>query len=166
MENPTFVATARLDDETSSHLNLLRRRYFPSHRNFIDAHLTLFHALSPDAVTLLGRAAAETDRRAFEVVLPGPIPLGRGVAIRVESARLVSLRGDLARPLTDLSAQDRQPYRPHVTVQNKVTAEEASACLAELRRDWLPRVARVEGMDLWEYLGGPWQHHSRIDFPG
>ncbi len=165
MDSPTFVATVRLDDESSHRLNLLRRRYFPPHRNFIDAHVTLFHQLPPESLTILERAVAEATPQAFEVVLAGPFPLGRGVAIRVESGRLVSLRNELAARLHPyLSAQDRQPYRPHVTVQNKVTAEEAGECLAELRREWLPGVARVHGIDLWEYLGGPWQHHARLGF--
>ena len=35
MDSPTFVATVRLDDESLHRLNLLRRRYFPPHRDFI-----------------------------------------------------------------------------------------------------------------------------------
>jgi len=165
-ELPTFVATARLDDEASRILDRLRKAYFPPHRNFLEAHVTLFHKLSAESVAVLEGAAAESAPRAFEASLSGPFSLGRGVAIRVESEPLVALRRRLATLLLpDLSAQDRQPYRPHVTIQNKVTPEEAGRCLAEVRQAWLPMVARVEAIDLWEYRGGPWEHHAGLSFP-
>ncbi|QEH34422.1 hypothetical protein OJF2_29610 [Aquisphaera giovannonii] len=165
MDSPTFVATVTLDIESARRLNALREAYFPPHRNVLDAHATLFHKLSAEAVATLEQAVAEASPQPFEVALPGPFSLGRGVAIRVESGQLVSLRNRLATRLhAELSAQDRQAYRPHVTIQNKVTAEEASRTLIDVRREWLPCVARVEGIDLWEYLGGPWQHHARLAF--
>jgi 2'-5' RNA ligase len=163
---PTFVATARLDEESSRRLNLLRAKYFPPHRNFLDAHATLFHKLTAGALAVLESATAEAAPRAFEVALPGPFPLGRGVAIGIESERLVALRAHLMRRLfAELSPQDRQGYRPHVTIQNKVSAAEAAECLEEVRRLWTPSVARVEGIDLWEYQGGPWRRHARLPFP-
>ncbi|WP_165246679.1 2'-5' RNA ligase family protein [Paludisphaera soli] len=165
LEPPTFIATVKLDDESSRRLDRLRKRYFPPERNFLDAHVTLFHKLFAEGLTILEAEAAEADPRPFEVALSGPFSLGRGVAIRVESGELVALRRRLAaRLVADLSAQDRQPYNPHVTIQNKVTAEEARETLAAVRREWIPSVARVEGIDVWEYLGGPWEHHARLPF--
>ena len=166
MDLPTFVATAKLDDASSQLLDRLRKAYFPPHRNVVDAHVTLFHMLSADALGVLEAAVAEAALRAFEATLVGPFSLGRGVAIRVESPRLVELRAHLMRRLiAGLSPQDRQGYRPHATIQNKVTAREAAECLDEVRRAWIPSVARVEGIDLWEYRGGPWAHHARLAFP-
>lgn len=165
MEPPTFIATVRLDDDTSRRLNLLRRKYFPPDRNFLDAHVILFHKLSVEALFILENAVAEFALRTFEASVAGPFSLGRGVAIRVESNDLISLRKQLVARLNgELTAQDRQGYRPHVTIQNKVTAEDARECLIAVRTEWLPCVAEVEGIDLWEYLGGPWRHHARLVF--
>jgi 2'-5' RNA ligase len=87
------------------------------------------------------------------------------VAIWVESPLLIALRDRLAAGLRDmLSAQDKQPFRPHVTIQNKVSTEEARRSLIRICRGWHPRSARVEGIDVWEYLGGPWSLHARIPF--
>src|SRR4051812_49333434 len=96
MEPPTYIATVRLDDESTLRLNVLRKRYFPGHRNFIDAHATLFHKLFAEGLTALEGAVTEAAPRPFEVALPGPYALGRGVAIRIESSLLVSLRDRLA----------------------------------------------------------------------
>ncbi|WZP00576.1 2'-5' RNA ligase family protein [Isosphaeraceae bacterium EP7] len=165
MQPPSFVATLKLDDEALDRLNALRKQYFPPARNFLDAHVTLFHKLTAESLTILEGAVAEIAPRSFEVELARPYSLGRGVAIRIESECLLSIRNQLATRLhADLSAQDRQPYKPHVTIQNKVTAEEASKSLVAIGGEWNPGVARVEGIDLWEYLGGPWQHHGRLVF--
>ena len=165
MELPIFIATARLDDQNSIRLNLLRKRYFPPHRNFLEAHATLFHRIPAEGLVALEKVVAEVAPRPFEIRLSRPYSLGRGVAIRIESSLLISLRNQLASALhADLSAQDKQPYAPHVTIQNKVTAEEARESLIEIRREWLPGVAQVEGIDLWEYLGGPWSHHDWLPF--
>lgn len=40
-----LILTLWLDDDAARHFNELRQRYFPRERNYLDAHLTLFHAL-------------------------------------------------------------------------------------------------------------------------
>ncbi len=165
MDQPTFIVTARLDAESAAFLTSLRARYFPPDRNFLDAHVTLFHKLTASGLDVLDRAVVEADPRPIGARLASPYSLGRGVAIRVESGGLVALRGRLADRLhADLSAQDRQRYAPHATIQNKVTAGEAGRCLAEVREGWSARAARFEGIDLWEYLGGPWKHQALLPF--
>ena len=163
MGPPTFVVTARLDDASSHAMDLLRKRYFPPGRNFIPAHLTLFHKLPIEGVEVLEQALGDRRPGPFDLEMTEPYSLGRGVAIRVVSGLLTGLRDELASRLDGyLSPQDRQPFRPHVTVQNKVSAEEARECLAELDRTWQPRRARVEAVDVWRYLDGPWSFHARL----
>ena len=41
------ILTADLDDASFDLLDVLRRAHFPPERNFLSAHLTLFHRLSP-----------------------------------------------------------------------------------------------------------------------
>ena len=55
-----------------------------------------------------------------------------------------------------LTRQDGQPFRPHVTVQNKVTTEVARATLDRLHAGFEPSTARAVGLVLWRYDGGPW----------
>ncbi len=93
--------------------------------------------------------------------------LGRGVAFTLRSPELARLRERLAaawRPW--LGAQDRQPFRPHVTVQNKVAPDAARALHAELSAGFAPFAAQGRGLLLWRYLGGPWEAELEAPFAG
>jgi 2'-5' RNA ligase len=158
--SPPLILALQLNDEAFRLFDALRRQHFPPERNFILAHLTLFHALP-------GRR--EPQRReelravcAQQAPLPLRFPrlrsLGRGVAVEVNSPELGRLRQSLARRWADaLGAQDRQGYRPHIMLQNKVSVAAARELLDHLRADWTHMTATGEGLLLWHYLGGPWR---------
>ena len=160
--------TALFDAQSFATLDGLRRRHFPPALNRVPAHATLFHHL-PGADL---RAIAERVRAACAGT--GPLPftcaatrfLGRGVAFEIHCPGLVALRHDFASAWRDgLTAQDRQGYRPHVTVQNKASAEEARALRRQLDA-LLPLSGTVEGVALWHYRGGPWEEAGRFMFGG
>jgi 2'-5' RNA ligase len=130
--------------------------------------VTLFHALPGEwhdaVVSDLVEIAA---RPAFDVLVSGVMPLGRGAAYRLESGELAAVHVSLrARWEVALTPQDRQPYRPHVTVQNKVTPEEARATVTALRAGFTPYPVRAVGLGLWRYEGGPWAPLGRYLFLG
>jgi hypothetical protein len=98
------------------------------------------------------------DQTPLTLTATGLRSLGRGVAYELRSPGLSALRRELARRWEPwLGAQDRQGFKPHVTVQNKVSPEQARALLEQLQRTFSP--CEVEGLDLslWRYLGGPWE---------
>ena len=65
-----------------------------------------------------------------------------------------------------LTRQDSQAdWRPHVTVQNKVTVDKARELQRTLEADFIVRSAAVTGLLIWEYLGGPWRLFERFTFP-
>jgi hypothetical protein len=69
----------------------------------------------------------------------------------------VELRNQLAQEWSAwLSPQDRQGYRPHITIQNKVLADEARQLYQQLLNQWQPITGYGEGLLLWRYEGGPW----------
>lgn len=154
-----LIVTLKLDAATFAVFDEMRQRHFPPERNFLPAHITLFHAL-PGAeeaniqATLAAHCAATS---ALRVEFPRLRSLGRGVAVNVECPALLALRGQLAEAWQAwLGAQDRQPYRPHITIQNKVTADEARQLCDELAATWQPLTGVGEGLLLWRYLNGPW----------
>lgn len=161
----TFILTAEFDHACFDWLDGLRRAHFPPARNLLPAHLTLFHRLSP----------AQTSRLA-DVALPAaPIPmlcdgvrlLGFGVAIEITCPELARLRTELQTAMGgELSRQDSQGWRPHVTIQNKVTAAAARGLYDELRAGFVPRAGAVGGLLVWEYLNGPWRLDRRLPFDG
>ena len=145
----------------------MRTAHFPPERNVLAAHLTLFHHLPPAVLPELKRRLSAATRG----VPPPParaaglIDLGRGVAVRIESAGLEAVRAELAAAFASLlTPQDRAGRRPHVTVQNKVAPAEAKATLALLRAGFEPRPVRIAGLAAWYYRGGPWEAVSRHMF--
>ncbi|GAB3746910.1 2'-5' RNA ligase family protein [Amycolatopsis oliviviridis] len=164
-----LVVTATVDADTQEYWDWLRRTWFPPDRLQVGAHITLFHALPGEHLDSVGAdcavLAGETSR--FTLAVTGVRSLGRGVALALDSPELVSVHSVLrSRWLRWLTPQDRQPLKPHVTVQNKVGAATAAATLATLRQEITPSTARVTGLAVWRYLGGPWEPISRHEFSG
>ena len=163
-----LVMTALFDARSFALFDDLRSRYFPPELNRVAAHATLFHHLAGENL----RAIAEETARACARTAPlgfaihRTLFLGRGVALAVESAGLAALRAALARAWhADLTRQDLQPYRPHVTIQNKVAARTARETQAMLEAR-LPVSGLIEGLALWHYRGGPWDEAGRFPFAG
>jgi hypothetical protein len=97
------------------------------------------------------------------VRVPRVYSLGRGVAAEVTAEQIAPLRAELRAGWIDLlGTQDRTPkIRPHVTVQNKVSGDQAKRALAEIGAHWDADLHGVAGgLGLWEYLGGPWRRHA------
>ena len=158
--------TLLLGEEAQERFDRLRAAHFPPERNFLAAHVTLFHALPgerEDAVRAdLGAAAR---RAPFAVDVTGVRFLGRGVAYELSSPEVDELRGALARTWAPwLTPQDRQRHRPHVTVQNKVAPEVARALHARLAAAFEPATVPARGLGLWRYLGGPWEPLAELPF--
>jgi hypothetical protein len=159
----TYILTAEIDDENFVWLDGLRREHFPPERNFLSAHLTLFHRLSSIQIARL--RSLHMTRAAIEVHFDRVISLGFGVAIHVRSAELERLRSEARTHMGGvLSRQDSQAWNPHVTIQNKVSAESAKKLKRSLEAELSLRRGAVSGLAVWEYLGGPWGLVERIAF--
>ncbi len=57
-------------------------------------------------------------------------------------------------------------FSPHVTIQNKVTPEQARLLLTTLSATFTPFSIDALGVDLWYYRDGPWENAGFIQFPG
>lgn len=164
---PPFILTLKLDTLILARLDALRQQHFPPERNFLQAHITLFHALPGDQEEAIRATLAMicVATPVLTLSLPSVRFLGRGVAIQVESPALLALRGHLATTWHAwLSAQDRQRYQPHVTIQNKVVPEVARTLYTQLNQSWVPLTAQGEGLLLWRYGGGPWAFVAEFPF--
>lgn len=162
-----LIVTLKLDVASFGWLHALRQAHFPPERNYLPAHITLFHALPGTEERAIREelAAACAEVVSFELEMPGLRFLGRGVAIEVRSEALLRLRARLARQFRHwLTAQDSQGYRPHVTIQNKVPPDVARQLFQFLMQEWRTSQASAEGLLLWEYLGGPWKRVADFSF--
>ncbi|RYF54443.1 MAG: 2'-5' RNA ligase family protein [Comamonadaceae bacterium] len=156
-----LILTLQMEAASAATFTQLRRRHFPPARNWLDAHITLFNALPSRAFDEVLQDVAElaAQTRAFSMRVERVRFLGAGVAFDLASPDALVLRRTLAERWGHmLGRQDLQWRGPlHVTVQNKVRPEVARALHSELTRDFEPRDLDATGLELWRYLGGPWQ---------
>ena len=161
-----IIVTALMGAADFAWADGLRRAHFPPERNWLGAHITLFHHLPPSA---LGEVAGRLKRlgagppptaRLTDVML-----LGRGVAYRVESPELLAMRAELADAFAGmLTPQDQAKPRLHITIQNKVTPERAKALYEKMDAEFEPFSFEACGLLLWRYRGGPWEAVERFEF--
>ena len=166
-DRPPLIVTAALDEGAFAWFDDLRRTHFPPGRNQTPAHLTLFHALPGEHERFIAETikAASRDRPPTPLSVRGPWFLGRGVAYRLASPPLEQLRGELATAFAPwLTPQDRAPFRPHITIQNKADPTDARLLLERLQLEFEPFDIVAEGLLVWRYLGGPWEAVARVDF--
>ncbi len=162
----TTIVTLKMDAIAEIHFDRLRKQHYPPHLNRIAAHLTLFHALpdSDDLRSTLADTARET--KPFAMTVTGVMSLGRGVAYTIESRQLMALHAKLAKAFAPyLIPQDRQGFRPHIVIQNKVSIAEGRALKTELSANFQPWEVIAEGLSWWNYLGGPWELRETLSFP-
>lgn len=169
MSPPPLIITAALDAASFAWFDDLRRAHFPPERNHLAAHLTMFHKLPGEEEASVAEAIQGVCARTPPppLTVRGPWSLGRGVAYRLASPELERVRRDLVEAFDPwLTPQDRAPWRPHVTVQNKADPGDARLLLEQLQHDFEPFEALAEGLQVWRYLGGPWGAVATVPFTG
>ncbi len=164
-----YIVTASLPPEIQSWAEGLRRAHYPVHRNKLHAHVTMFHSFAPslfdELKDFLPRVAAEFAPPFGRVT--GVMDLGKGTAIALQSEELLQIREYIAEHFRGaLTAQDLYEPRPHITVQNKVSKEEARALQAELRSQIEPRDFHFPALEMHIYRDGPWEAVKRCAFRG
>jgi 2'-5' RNA ligase len=163
-----LIVTAELPEALQSRADQLRREHFPAERNYLNAHVTLFHAIpAPYEDELKDVLAAEARAKPVPARLDGVRSLGGGTALKLSSPAMLELRERIADRFHGLlTVQDQQAPRLHVTVQNKVSSTKAKALQAHLAAAIEPRDFAFAGLALHRYRGGPWELVKRWSFRG
>jgi hypothetical protein len=163
-----LIVTADFSPGDFSWLEGLRRAHYPFDLNRVPVHLTMFQGLPPSAVDevkreLAGHSASPPPR----ATIAGLMSLSTGVAFRVVSDELDAIRDAVADHFHGLlCAPDAAGWRPHVTIQNKVSPRQAKALLDELQREFRPRPLGIAGLSVHRYRGGPWETLASYRFRG
>lgn len=187
-EQTVYVLTLTTTPSLTDPLTALRRSHFPRRLDRgHPAHLTLFHALPGSEMPLLTSALDElcAAQRPLRLATGRVFRMRRGVGINVADAgnggrqgkgggeggsqAARRLHGELQRRWWGfLSAQDRRPWRPHWTVQNKAADEDAvDAALEQVRDGFRGAEGMATGCALWRYeKGGGWAFERGFDFEG
>lgn len=164
-----IIITAEMGKTDSAWANALRRAHYPPERNRVDAHITLFHHLPPSHLPeIKSRLAALASECPRPIAHLGQVmKLGGGVAYRIDSPELLSIRDELAAEFRGLLIpQDQARPRLHITVQNKVEPAIAKALHAELSVGFMPRSLVISGLAAHYYMGGPWDRIGTWSFRG
>lgn len=162
-----LILTARIVDADLAPFDLLRRQNFPPDRNFLRAHLTMFHRLPGEYSGQIVEQLAEvaSGHNTIQAEVCGLRHLGAGVAFRIVSSDLQEIHARLrALFIPWLGGQDMQKWQPHITIQNKVSRLAADSLYAALSATFQPHPVAIAGLDLWRYLDGPWQHEASAMF--
>jgi len=164
-----LILSLLLDAASQAFFDRAREQWFPVGRNHLRAHVTMFHHLPGGQLVSIKEhlAAVCAQQKPVGVAVTGLRSLGRGVAYSLRAPEIQVLRAQLALHWRDdLTPQDRQGWRPHVTIQNKVSPAEARDLLGLLSRDFVPFNATATGVGVWRYCGGPWESEGEILFLG
>jgi len=161
-----LIVTAEIAPGDFSWLEGLRRAHYPSERNRVPVHLTIFHAVPPSAEPeLRARLGRIVRRTAPSAMVAGLMDLGDGVAFRVVSPELDAIRDELADGLHGLlGTADSGGWRPHITIQNKVPPKIARALKDSLEASFRPRPLGISGLGLHRYMEGPWERITLYPF--
>ncbi len=165
---PPLVLTLLFESGVQAYFDTLRKEHYPPGQNRIQAHLTLFHALpGSEEAGILHVLRGLSEGLAMQLEVTSLMKLGGGVAFRIQSAALRSIHTRLQQRWQPwLTAQDRQGFRPHVVIQNKVDPSIAAALYAKLAPAFQPFACTAAGLILWRYMGGPWERLETIPFNG
>lgn len=172
-EEHVYVLTLNTTPSLHRPMTALRERYFPAHLNRTPAHLTMFHALPGSHMSSIVAAIEEECQGLAPFRLAtGPLfRMRRGVGINVgqgsRPARL--LHQELQRRWAGvLSEQDRQAWRPHWTIQNKVNdSAVVEGTMREVEQGFQGAEGVAEGCVLWRYeRGGEWKFERMFEFGG
>lgn len=155
-----IIITAMMGAEDQSFFTKMRNIYFPPERNYLDAHITLFHHLPPGHWQEIKRYIISLTRE-YEAPFARTdrlLNLGRGVAFHIDSPELMAIRSMIAENFAGLLIpQDQAKPRLHITVQNKVSGTIAKHTLELLTAEFEAFELDITGIAAFHYMGGPWQ---------
>lgn len=165
-----WIVTLILDRTSFERLDAWRASHFPSERNFLSAHITLFHALpslhGSDVEDILRGAAEQSG--SISLTFARLVVAGSYVGVEVEAPEARALKRRLNTSFQvrgiPLTRQDAQGLRPHVTLVNKGGREYALRAAQALRTEFSSWQGEAEGLGLWRYEGGPWTFLKALPF--
>jgi hypothetical protein len=160
-----LIATSVIDSSAQEYFNSLRKQHFPPERNYINAHLTLFHALPDELWIKADLKELASMQHSFQAKSETIVSLGFGTAFKIVSPELSRIHRKLQQSWYDhLTNQDKQKRNFHITIQNKVDAAIAKDLQQSLMYNFKTIDFHVYGIQLWRYLNGPWEFVAQYDF--
>jgi len=155
-----FIVTAELPEDVFAWANGLRTEHFPPERNWLKAHVTLFHSFAPSLRGELPRylASLAGEFSPPPAQISGLMDLGQGTALAIHSPQMLAVRQVIAEHFWQmLTSQDQGGKRLHITIQNKVDRKAALALQQLLEPRPLQRRFAFTGLGLHLYRNPHWE---------
>lgn len=162
-----LIITVKMDSNSHERLTGWRERFFPPARNYLTAHITLYHHLPAEHLHWIEKELTEFCRvqDAFPLSFHRVEHNGGFVSVLVDAPPLLHMKSHFDSVFGKfLKPQDQQKIRPHVTLVNKVSREEGKAASELIHLEFFPWQGRAEGLEIHFYHHGPWNLHSQIYF--
>ncbi len=153
-----LVITLKIEESNQQFFNEQRKKYFPAHCNYVEAHVTLFHKLPSNNSEIEKVLEKFSTRKIFNISGCDIVLQKTAVAYEIASEDLLLLHKEMQDDLQPyLIRNDRKKLWPHITIQNKVTAYKAFKTHAALLSTFKPRYATAIGFSCWYYVKGYWE---------
>ena len=160
-----LIITLKIDESSQTFFNELRKKYFPAHCNYVDAHITLFHKLPSQNIKIDNILEHFSKRKCFELKIADIVLQDKGVAYEIECEELLQLHKAMQDDLSKyLIRNDKKKLWPHITIQSKVTAFKAFKTHAGLLSTFKPLTATAIGFECWYYVKGYWEKKEEYLF--
>ncbi len=154
---PIGILSVLMDEKTQQYLNQWREQYFPESINYLQAHITLFHKLDLEKFESMDELPAQPKNN-LELNFDKVYFLGKGFAIEALCPPLLEFHHRFQKLyFSELSKQDQQKKKLHVTLQNKVSPDKAKKDFEDFKVKFQGFRGEAIGLSLHHYQGGPWQ---------
>lgn len=160
-EETTYLLALHTDSAHHETMTALRKRFFPTHLNKLDAHVALFRALPGsklDQVVNDLRILISTTTT-FPIKTTSTFRLSKGVAVNIDDGgQSQAMYRTLKHAWNGFLSKQDQSYQPHYTIANKLhSVAEVQTCLDAMQTEFLGSEGRVEGLSLFRYDQGFWK---------
>lgn len=151
-----LIVTLKIEDNRQAFFEEQRKFFYPDFCNFVPAHLTYFHA-APNTEMFLDALKKIASTPPILMETAAVLPFTNGMAYAANNEYLQHFHALLQQNFSnDLSGKDKKIWKPHITIQNKVTAFRAHKNYQELSLNFEPFSFRVEGFSIYEYAKKNW----------
>lgn len=165
IKTPSLIVTIKMQDEALAFFNALRKKYYPVHCNYVDAHITLFHKLPSNICAIEEILLQSTQRKRFTLQINSIKHINNSVLFTINSSELVTIHKQLKKLFYPyLTFKDKKYLRPHITIQNKVTVYKAQQTAAFLQQNFIPFGTEAIGFSTYLFQKNKWLHQQDFLF--
>lgn len=165
IKTPSLIVTIKMQDEALVFFNTLRKKNYPAHFNYVDAHITLFHKLPSNIHGIQETLLQSAQRKPFILQIDSVKQINTSVLFTINAPELVTIHKQLKKQFYQyLTFKDRKYLRPHITIQNKVTVYKAQQTAALLQQNFIPFSTEAIGFSTYLFNKNKWLHQQDFLF--